>query len=182
VVKCWSGSFHSTWWNGSLVSSDSFGWLARTLCLVGKDVQQLIREDKIINDHSGHPFGVRTETKVKTIVLYSPDVDFCMSLEMLFQGQYRIITTSDPNQIATSVNIHQPDLLIADSLPTERMRKRFELMKQEHPHLRVMLFYVARFENECIPSKDCKSIDAIFYKPIDLVEVIQRIDELVRNN
>src|ERR1051326_2532032 len=48
------------------------------------------------------------------IVLFSPDMDFCMSLRMLFQDQYEMSCTTDPDMLLTMVKTMEPDLVIAD--------------------------------------------------------------------
>ncbi len=75
------------------------------------------------------------------------------------------------------VATHKPELVIVDSLPTERMRQRFTRMRLEHPGIRIMIFYASSLETMVHHELVRQSVDAAFSKPIDLPEVIKRIGE-----
>ena len=117
----------------------------------------------------------------QAIVLYSPDMDYCMSLRLLFQDRYNMITTTDLNMLVTIVNAFQPDLVIIDALPTQRMRRRVELMKHGNAEMRVMFFCTQRFTDQEVHEFIRSSVDAVFSKPVDLVEITERIRELVEH-
>ncbi|MBI4548902.1 MAG: hypothetical protein HY707_13040 [Ignavibacteriae bacterium] len=119
------------------------------------------------------------EKRKETIFLYSPDIDFCVSLRMLFEDRYHIVTTTDPSMLLTMVRTLQPDLVIADALPTERMQQRFAVMKRENPLLRIMVFSVSSYDDMQIPESVRNCIDVVFSKPVDLVEVTRSINDLV---
>jgi DNA-binding response OmpR family regulator len=120
--------------------------------------------------------------QMKSIVLYSSDVDFCISFMLLFQDRYKVTTTSDVEMLTLAVEEHHPDLVIADAVPNERMASRFSRIKQEHPNLPIILFYVSRLENLALTENIAKYVDAMFSKPIDIAEVTRRINELVLKN
>ena len=63
------------------------------------------------------------ETK-KTILIYSPDLNFCFSLSMLFQDRYNVITTTNPSMLETFVTHSAANLLIMDASPSEKMLER----------------------------------------------------------
>jgi DNA-binding NtrC family response regulator len=120
--------------------------------------------------------------QMKSIVLYSSDVDFCISFMLLFQDRYNVTTTSDVEMLTLAVEQHHPNLVIADAVPNERMAHRFDQIKQDHPHLPIILFYVSRLENLALKENIVKYVDAMFSKPIDISEVTKRINELVMKN
>jgi len=119
---------------------------------------------------------------MKSIVLYSSDVDFCISFMLLFQDRYKVMTTSDIEMLTLAVEQYHPDLVIADAVPNERMSTRFDQIKQEHPNLPIILFYVSRMEHPELKENILKYVDAMFSKPIDIAEVTRRINELVSRN
>ena len=125
-----------------------------------------------------HPGSREGKDEQQAIVLYSPDMDYCMSLRLLFQDRYNMITTTDVNMLVTIVNAFQPDLVIIDALPTERMRRRVELMKRANAAMRVMFFYTQRFADSDVHEFLRTSVDAVFSKPVDLAEITERIREL----
>jgi DNA-binding response OmpR family regulator len=126
--------------------------------------------------------GNGNKPKMKSIVLYSSDVDFCISFMLLFQDRYKVTTTSDIEMLTLAVEQHHPDLVIADAVPNERMASRFTQIKQQHPDLPIILFYVSRLENLALKENIVKYVDAMFSKPIDISEVTRRINELVMKN
>jgi DNA-binding response OmpR family regulator len=119
------------------------------------------------------------EENMPIVLLYSPDMDFCMSLRLLFQDRYHMVTITDPKMLLMTAREFKPDLVIVDSLPTEMMRRRFEMIKQENPGVRIMSFYASQFHNKQVREYFRRSVDAAFSKPIDLREVIASINELI---
>jgi DNA-binding response OmpR family regulator len=105
---------------------------------------------------------------MKTIVMYSPDVDLCMSLTLYFQDKYVVVTTTDGNTLPTLVETYRPSLVIADALPTSWILRLFDVWKEERPEMRVMLFRVWRYEDRKREAAIQKSIDYVLYKPIDI--------------
>ena len=129
------------------------------------------------SDRRREPFAVPEGRQ--SIVLYSPDMDYCMSLRLLFQDRYNMITTTDVNMLVTIVNAFQPDLAIIDALPTLRMRHRVEVMKRSNSGLRIMFFCAQRCSDHEVHDFIQTSVDAVFPKPVDLVEITGRIRDLV---
>lgn len=113
------------------------------------------------------PDGAAEQEK-KTIVMYSPDVDLCMSLTLYFQDKYVIVTTTDGNTLPGLVETYDPSLVIADALPTNWILQLFDTWKQAHPGIRVMLFRVWRYDDRKREAAIHKSIDYVVYKPIDI--------------
>jgi DNA-binding response OmpR family regulator len=116
---------------------------------------------------TGAIVGVGDET-MKTIVMYSPDVDLCMSLTLYFQDKYVVVTTTDGNTLPTLVETYHPSLVIADALPTSWILQLFDTWKEGHPEMRVMLFRVWRYDDRKREAAIHKSIDYVLYKPIDI--------------
>jgi DNA-binding NtrC family response regulator len=116
---------------------------------------------------TGASAGVSSEI-MKTIVMYSPDVDLCMSLTLYFQDKYVVVTTTDGNTLPTLVETYHPSLVIADALPTSWILRLFDTWKEGHPEMRVMLFRVWRYEDRQREAAIHKSIDFVLYKPIDI--------------
>jgi DNA-binding NarL/FixJ family response regulator len=125
---------------------------------------------------------VQTAEKYHTIVFYSPDMDFCVSLRLLFQDRYNMITITDPRMLQMTVREFKADLVIVDSLPTEKLKLQFEIMKRENPRVHILSFYASRFNDKRIHQFIRQSVDAAFSKPIDLAEVTQSIHELMGQN
>ncbi len=122
-----------------------------------------------------------TENK-KTILLYSPDMDFCLSLSMLLQDRFNIVTTTDDDMLYDLAQSLQPVLLIADAIPTFRLRYRFEQLKEELPGLRIVMFYVSRVNTRAIQHEIRRFVDAAYSKPVDIEELTKCIHTMVWQN
>lgn len=124
-----------------------------------------------LNRNGPQPEGASAATQergIKTIVMYSPDVDLCMSLTLYFQDRYVVVTTTDGNTLPTLVETYHPALVIADALPTSWILKLFDSWKALYPELRVMLFRVWRYDDRKREEEIHRSIDFVLYKPIDI--------------
>lgn len=133
--------------------------------------------DVVVNTSEPFANGTQPGTgdrKMKTIVMYSPDVDLCMSLTLYFQDKYVVVTTTDGNTLPTLVEANHPALVIVDALPTSWILGLFDTWKATHPELRVMLFRVWRYEDRQREAAIHKSIDYVMYKPID-IDFVARI-------
>jgi DNA-binding NtrC family response regulator len=117
-------------------------------------------------------------TIMRTIVMYSPDVDLCMSLTLYFQDRYIVVTTTDGNTLPSLIETHVPSLVIVDALPTSWLLQLFDVWKEHHPEMRVMLFRVWRYEDRKREAAIHKSIDYVVYKPIDIDFVAHIVHEL----
>lgn len=120
--------------------------------------------------------------KIHLIVFYSPDMDFCVSLRLLLQDQYKMATITDPKMLLMTVREFKPDLVIVDGMMTEMMMRRIEIMKQENPRIHIVSFYASRFDDNGHHQRFHQLVDAAFSKPIDLAEVTRSIHEMVARN
>ncbi|HZY10290.1 MAG TPA: hypothetical protein VFF29_03975 [Bacteroidota bacterium] len=126
----------------------------------------------------GHQDDKKTSLS-KSIVLFSSDYDFCLSLSIFFSNRYRIIMTTDAVMLPLIVKDHRPDLLIADTMLTENMKRRFTMMRKENPNLHIMLFYVSYFGQRLAMDDVHQYVDVMFPKPVDLEEVSQNVRKLI---
>jgi hypothetical protein len=115
----------------------------------------------------------------QTVLFYSPDVDFCVSMRLLFQDRYHVVTLSDPEMLMLTVGEFHPYLMIVDSAPTKTMLRRFEMIKREHPRIHIMSFYAPQFLTGIGARDNFRCVDAAFSKPIDLAEVTKSMSEMM---
>jgi hypothetical protein len=117
------------------------------------------------------------------IAFYSPDIELCANLRLLFQDEYTLYTTTDPEMLLFIVNLLNPNIMIADAPFTNKMAQRFDDMKRGHPDMRILLFNVSHGHavpgGMFIPNNRKELIDAVIYKPVDIAELKTRIQELL---
>jgi len=134
---------------------------------------------KTMNDNGMKVTAEPGEKPRQTVLFYSPDVDFCVSMRLLFQDRYHIVTISDPEMVLTAVREFHPYLMIADSAPTKTMQQRFEVIKRENPRIHIMSFYAPQFNAGLDARNNFRCVDAAFSKPIDLAEVTKSMSEML---
>lgn len=128
------------------------------------------------------PTGVKLTTvdeKKKTILIYSPDLNFCFSLSMLFQNKFNVITTTNPSTLETFVMHYSANLLIVDASPSEKMRQQLHTLKELNHELPIILLYVYSSKEALLDRDVRKDVDSVFYKPFDLSAVSKRINDLL---
>lgn len=123
--------------------------------------------------------GTGLDEKKKTILIYSPDLNFCFSLSMLFQDRYSVVTTTNPGMLEAFVGNYSADLVIVDAVPTERMINRLNGLKELNRSLPIIMLYVFNSRDVCLDKIARERVDSIFYKPFEVGAVSKRIEELL---
>lgn len=117
----------------------------------------------------------------KTILIYSPDLNFCFSLSMLFQDRYNVITTTNPGMLETFVGEYAADLVVVDAVPSEKLIERLDGLKALNKCLPIIMIYVYSQKEIILDSTIRRHVDSVFYKPFDVGDMSKRIAELLPN-
>ena len=117
--------------------------------------------------------------KKKSILIYSPDLNFCFSLSMLFQDRYTVSTTTNLTMLETFVQNYSADLLIVDAVPSTRIIERLSALREVKYDLPVIMLYVYNAKETQLDQAVRDQVDSIFYKPFDVTAVSKRIEELL---
>ena len=117
----------------------------------------------------------------KTILLYSPDLNFCFSLSVLFQDRFNVITTTNLGLLDRLQGTYAADLVIIDAVPSDGLLERLERLKGERPSLPVLVLYVYNSKAAQLDRDIRTRVDSVFYKPIELETVTRRIETLLKD-
>jgi DNA-binding response OmpR family regulator len=120
------------------------------------------------------------ETK-KTIILYSPDLNFCFSLSMLFQDRFNVITTTNLGMLDRLVADYSADLVLVDAVPSQKLIERVEGLRSVSPKLPIILLYVYNSKETNLDRAIREHVDSVFYKPLEVAPISRRIEELLTN-
>ena len=115
----------------------------------------------------------------RTILIYSPDLNFCFSLSMLFQDRYNVITTTNAAMLETFVTHYAANLVIVDASPTAKMVDLLRHVKGLNKHLPIIMLYVYSPKEASLDREVRSEVDSVFYKPFDLSAMSRRISELL---
>ncbi len=125
------------------------------------------------------PVPREDETKRKSILIYSPDLNFCFSLSMLFQDRYTVSTTTNLSMLETFVANYSVDLIIIDAVPSSRILERLNALRGLRCRLPIIMLYVYNAKDVQLDQKIREHVDSVFYKPFEVEAVSKRIAELL---
>ncbi len=131
--------------------------------------------------HPTDEAGAAVVGQKKTIFIYSPDMNFCFSLSMLFEDRYNVVTTTDPALLASSIGDYAADLVLVDSNPTDSLLLQFENLRARNARFPIILLYVYSPKTVHLDRIVRNYVDAVFYKPFEIDAVSKRIAELLQS-
>jgi len=115
----------------------------------------------------------------KTILIVSPDPNFCLSLSMLFGDRYRVLTASGLSVLQEGVEARGVDLILVDEGPSRTMVDRIGSFRHLNPALPLIILYVYSPKDVNLDSELRRTADSVFYKPFENGTVSKRIDDLL---
>jgi len=123
--------------------------------------------------------GSGIEEGKRTIIIYSPDLNFCFSLSMLFQDRYNVITTTSIGSLDKFVADYSADLVLIDAVPSEMLLQRVETLKRLKADLPLIMLYVYNGKDVRLDQALRRQVAAVFYKPFEVAAVSQKIQEIL---
>jgi DNA-binding response OmpR family regulator len=115
----------------------------------------------------------------KSILIYSPDLNFCFSLSMLFQDRYTVSTTTNLSMLETFVANYAADLVIIDAIPSTRIIERLDALREPNHRLPILMLSVYSAKEVQLDQTARQHVDSVFYKPFEINVVSKRIEELL---
>ena len=88
------------------------------------------------------PLRAAVDEGKKTILLYSPDLNFCFSLSVLFQDRFNVITTTNLGLMDKLQGTYAADLVIIDAIPSDGLLEQLEQVERQRPTLPIFVLYV----------------------------------------
>jgi|WetSurMetagenome_2_1015567.scaffolds.fasta_scaffold130295_2 response regulator RpfG family c-di-GMP phosphodiesterase len=115
----------------------------------------------------------------KTLLMFSPDTNLCMSFAMLYQDTYSVVTTTDIGALESLACQNAADVLVVDGEPSPELLAALEHMKRARKDLPIILLYVFDPRSGAMDQLLRSYVDTVFYKPFEIQSVSRRIDEIV---
>lgn len=117
----------------------------------------------------------------KKILIFSEDIDFCRSLTLLFQFKYDVISTTVIEEIFDLVGKEKVDLILVDSaISDERILSAIKKIKNIRTEIIIILLYIYKFSNIELERNYRECVDGLFYKPVDIYQVMGVIKDLLK--
>jgi DNA-binding response OmpR family regulator len=133
------------------------------------------------HDDNLHAFGSEVDEGKKTILIYSPDLNFCFSLSTLFQDRFNVVTTTNLGMVENFAGHYSADLVIVDAIPTEKLIERLDGLKLNNQRLPIIMLYVCSPKDMHLDRAIRSHVNAVFYKPLDINALSKMIEELLRH-
>lgn len=120
-----------------------------------------------------------SECNTRSVVLYSPGMDFCMDLQLALENQYQIVTTTDLEMLMMLVNTFKPDLVMMRASPSLSMKRYITMMKRAFPNIRILLFVSSRMFDLIAISDMRKLVDGVLAEPVVITELTRIMKSLL---
>ena len=120
-----------------------------------------------------------SERTANTVLLYSPKMDMCVSLQIAFEGQYNIHATTDLGMLMELVNTFEPQVVIIDEFPTLKVRTCIAKMRREYPRLHIILFVSQQKNPHALFDNVSLLVDVVFYEPVLITELARTMKALL---
>lgn len=117
----------------------------------------------------------------KTILIYSPDLNFSFSLSMVFQDRYHVVTASNTGMLESFASTYAVDLAIVDSVPSELIVRQIDALKTLRCGLPVIMTYVYDARDVGLDTAVRGHVEAVLYKPFEVETVLSRVEQLLRD-
>ncbi len=129
-------------------------------------------------DIGGRPRAAAAVAK-KTVLIFSPDLNFSFSLSMVFQDRYHVVTTSNSAMIESFASTYGADIAIVDATPTDSLLRQIDAMKKLRPRLTVIMTYVYDARDVRLDTCVRAHVDAVLYKPFEADAVLSQVERLL---
>lgn len=115
----------------------------------------------------------------KTVLLYSPDLNFCFSLSMLFQDRYNVITTTNLGMLDRLAADYSANLVMVDAVPSEKLIERLDGLQVAKHKPPIILLYVYNSREVDLDRAIREHVDSVFYKPFEIAQISKRVEDLL---
>ena len=122
--------------------------------------------------------GVK-ERERKSILIFSPDLNLCFSLSVLFQDRYHVVTTTNIATFEKLATCFGADLAIVDEVPSDCLIRRLEAIASGPAKIPIIMLYVYSGRDVMLDRAIRTRVDSVFYKPVEISVVSKRIDEIL---
>jgi DNA-binding response OmpR family regulator len=111
----------------------------------------------------------------KRVLILSDDSQLALSLSLFFGDEFDVQTVEHFDHARDIIIQNNADLLLIDfGLPDDRIPRSLSTIRQRK-QIPIVLMYVFHEKKMAIESEIRKYADAVFYKPVNLLDVLGKI-------
>ncbi len=127
---------------------------------------------------SGHTSAGRT----KNILVFSPDADLARTLCLILEDRYQFTRETTVPGLVSALDRGRPDLVLIDLFTfSEDVRRVLDVVREKAAHVPLILLrgYIPLRQDVNASVESMGSV--VFYKPVDVEQVSQAIEDLLKN-
>lgn len=128
---------------------------------------------------SGGDRNLADGVATKNLLIFSPDLNLCFCLSMLFQDRFHVVTNTDLALIGPLAVEENADLIIVDAAPSERLIAQLDGVRDGHGPVPVIMLYAYNARAGALDRAIRGHVDSVFYKPVEVAAITRRIEELL---
>jgi DNA-binding response OmpR family regulator len=130
----------------------------------------------IVQSQDSHPSVKDRKTARKKIVILSDDLHLSQSLSLFFGNEFDVQTVDSFTDVSSIVCSSTVDLLLVDfGLPEPCISKSLCAIRESGCTIPIVLMYVFHEKKKNQESEMRKYADAVFYKPVNILDVLGQI-------
>jgi DNA-binding response OmpR family regulator len=116
----------------------------------------------------------------KRIVILSDDVYLSHSLSLFLENEFEVEAVDHYSKAIEVVSTHKTDLLLVDyGLPGKEISRIIDAIRSSDKKLPIVSMYVYHEKSKRADSDLKRCCDAVFYKPVNILDVLGRIRVLL---
>jgi DNA-binding response OmpR family regulator len=119
-----------------------------------------------------------TDRKVHPIVLFSPNMELCVSIQLALENKYEIMATTDGDVLMMLVKSFEPDLIILNAPLTPGLDRLHARLKAADPGTRILLCS-SRPSDIGITGDDRHFVDGVLTGPWSIERLTDKIRALL---
>ena len=115
----------------------------------------------------------------KTVLIFSPDLNFSFSLSMALQERYHVVTTSNSSMLESLACTNAADIVILDTIPSIEVERQIDALKSHRPGIHVILTYVYDARDVAFDRSIRGHAEGVLYKPFEVDSILAEVEQLL---
>jgi hypothetical protein len=137
------------------------------------------QSEEIAEGGSGRHLAEECDPGRKTVLIYSPDLNFSFSLSLALQDRYHVVTTSNAGMLTSFARSYAANIAIIDCVPSEAICDQIDNLKSIRSGLHIIMTYVYDARDVTLDGSIRGHVEAILYKPFEVETILSKIQQLV---
>jgi len=128
-----------------------------------------------VQNSLSHTHNSKQPTNKKKVLILSKDTQLALSLSLFFAEEFEVQTVEQFDHAGDIIGQDDADLLLIDyGMPDDHIPKSLSSIRRRK-NIPIVMMYVFHEKKMSIESEIRKYTDAVFYKPVNILDVLGKI-------